>query len=104
MDAFEQTAAEVLQAIAGAIDEAAPDCDCENKGDGVLEITLPDDSRVIVNRHSPAREIWVATRTGGYHFRQDGAAWIDTRSHVELFRFLSDYLTSRIGEPVSLRH
>lgn len=102
-DDFEHRAAAVLDAIGQAIDNSGLDCDVEQKGDGVLEITLADDSRVIVNRHVAASEIWVAARSGGYHFRFDGRAWINTRDGGELFASLSRYLSEQSGEAVVLR-
>jgi CyaY protein len=61
----------------------------------VLEIEFPDGSRIIVNRHSAAQEIWVAARSGGYHFRFDGSAWVDTRDKRELLAALSALITEQ---------
>lgn len=69
---------------------------------GVLEIELPDGSKIIVNRHSAAREVWVAARSGGYHFRWDGSAWRDTRDQSELMAALSRILSLQSGESVEL--
>ena len=63
--------------------------DVELKDGGVLEATLEDGAKLIVNRHRAAREIWVAARSGGFHFRWDGAAWRDTRGGEELFAALA---------------
>ena len=103
MDDFEHRAAAVLEAIGRAIDNSGMDCDLEQKGDGVLEITLANDSRVIVNRHIAASEIWVAAKSGGYHFRFDGQAWVNTRDGGELFASLSRYLSEQGGNTVALR-
>jgi CyaY protein len=64
---------------------------------GVLSITCPDDSRVIVNRQTPNREIWVAARSGGFHFSAREGAWRDTRSGDELFASLTRILESQAG-------
>ena len=69
---------------------------------GVLEIELPDGSKIIVNRHSAAREVWVAAKSGGYHFRWDGSAWRDTRDKSELMASLTRILSSQSGESVKL--
>ena len=39
--------------------------------DGILEIDCGDGGKIIVNRHVPNREIWVAARSGGFHFRAE---------------------------------
>lgn len=93
----------MLEAIGRAIDGSGLDCDVEQKGDGVLEITLADGSRIIVNRHVAASEIWIAAKSGGYHFRLEGQSWINTRDGGELFASLSRYLSEQGGEPVILR-
>ena len=103
MDDFEQRAAAVLEAISDAVDVAGLDCDLEQKGDGVLEITLADGSRIIVNRHAAASEIWVAAKSGGYHFRFDGRNWINTRDGGELFSSISRYLSEQAGINVLLQ-
>jgi CyaY protein len=68
--------------------ERDADLDVEEKGDGVMEVSFDDGSKVIVNRHSAAQEIWVAARSGGFHFRWDGSHWRNTRDGSELFSAL----------------
>jgi len=55
-----------------------------------------------VNRHVAAREIWVAARAGGFHFRWDGSAWRDTRDGGELFAALSRLISAQSGSGVIL--
>ena len=64
---------------------------------GILTITCPDASRVIVNRQTPNREIWVAARSGGFHFTAREGAWRDTRSGDELFASLARIIESQAG-------
>ncbi|MEQ1592982.1 MAG: iron donor protein CyaY [Thiobacillaceae bacterium] len=56
----------------------AADLDFETPADGILEIEFDDGSKIIINRHGVAREIWVAARSGGFHFKPQGVAWVDT--------------------------
>ena len=79
------------------------DFDIEMKPGGVMELEFEDGSKIIVNRHAVAREIWVAARAGGFHFRWDGAAWRDTRDNAELMEKLSALASQQAGEPVNLR-
>jgi CyaY protein len=76
--------------------------DIEEKGDGVIELEFADGAKIIVNRHAAAREIWVAARSGGFHFRWDGADWRDTRDGSELFAALSRLISAQSGASVSL--
>jgi CyaY protein len=97
---FEAQASAALEALEGALEQV--DLDFERKGDGVLEIEFDDGSKIIVNRHAAAREIWVAARAGGFHFRWDGAVWRDTRNSTELFEALSDLISGQLGRGVRL--
>ena len=99
---FEARAAAALEAIERALEGAGVEADFELKGGGILEIEFDDDSKMIVNRHGAAREIWVAARSGGFHFRWDGTAWRDTRSGEELLAALSELLSRQLGRRVRL--
>lgn len=99
---FNALAESTLRAVASSVEESGLECDVEMKGDGVIEITLEDNTRLIVNRHAAAREIWVAAKSGGYHFRHDGGQWINTRDGSELFASLSQYLSEQSGTGISL--
>jgi iron-sulfur cluster assembly protein CyaY len=100
---FESMADAMLERIARAVEDSGAQCDCEPKGAGVLELEFEDTSRIIVNRHSTAREIWVAAKSGGHHFRFDGSAWVDTRDKRELLAVLSELIARQSGSAVVLR-
>jgi len=100
---FDSLADAMLERIARAVEECGADCDCESKGSGVLELEFADGSRIVVNRHSAARQIWVAARSGGYHFRWNGSDWVDTREGGELLAALSKLLSEQSGRAVVLR-
>ena len=73
-------------------DEDALDVDLES---GILTVTCADGSKVIVNRQTPNREIWVAARSGGFHFAFRDGAWRDTRGGEELFASLARVIASQ---------
>ena len=99
---FNALADDMLGRIEAALEACAADIDFELAAGGVLEIEFADGSKIIVNRHGVAREIWVAARAGGFHFRWDGARWIDTRDGVELLEKLAALASQQAGEPVTL--
>jgi CyaY protein len=84
---FHQAVDVVLARIERALDDA-PELDFDTAG-GILTIEFGDASRLIVNRQTPNREIWVAAKSGGYHFALRDGAWRDTRSGTELFASLA---------------
>ncbi|UCV15315.1 iron donor protein CyaY [Quatrionicoccus australiensis] len=89
-----------LTAIDAALEASGADVDCELAAGGVLEIEFADGSKIIVNRHGVAKEIWVAARAGGFHFRWDGAVWRDTRDGTELMEKLSALASQQAGESI----
>jgi CyaY protein len=99
---FEALAGAALERVERALEASGVDADFELKEGGVLEIEFADGSKIIVNRHGAAREIWVAARSGGFHFRWDGSAWRDTRNRTELFAALSKLVSMQSGRPVIL--
>ena len=84
------------------IEASGVDVDCEFRGAGVLEIEFVDGSKIVVNSQAAAREIWVAAKSGGYHFRSDGPRWVNTRDGTDLFAALSVYVSQQAGETVNL--
>ena len=81
--AADATLATIALALDAALETGDADIDW-TINDGILEIECGDGSKVIVNRHVPNREIWVAARAGGYHYRADDGRWRDTRGGEEL--------------------
>lgn len=100
---FNARAQATLDRIETALDACGADMDYEVLPGGVLELEFGDGSKIIVNRHTAAREIWVAAKSGGFHFRPDGDRWIGTRDGAELFEALSRLASEQAGEKVDLK-
>ncbi len=99
---FSVLAGSTLERLAAAVENSQLDCDCEFKGDGVLEIGFENGTRIIVNRQSAARELWIAAKSGGFHFRHDGTSWRNARDGTELFATLSRLVSEQSGQSVVL--
>lgn len=99
---FNALADAALARIEAALEACEADIDFELAAGGVLEIEFADGSKIIVNRHAVAREIWVAAKAGGFHFRWDGQSWLDTRDGAELMAKLSAFASQQAGEVVTL--
>jgi CyaY protein len=98
---FVALADRVLGAIAAALDAGDADVD-STLNDGVLTIDCGVGGKIIVNRHQPSREIWVAAKSGGFHFRGQDGAWRDTRDGAELGAKLEQLLHAQAGVDVEL--
>lgn len=99
---FESLADATLAAVERALDRAGLDIDLQAKGAGVLELEFADGSKMVINRHAAAREIWVAARSGGFHFRHENSTWRDSRDGSELFALLSRLVSAQSGTAVIL--
>ena len=99
---FNALADAMLGRIESALESCGADLDFETGAGGVLEIELADGSRIIVNRHTAAREIWLAARSGGYHFRPQGDRWLASRDGEELLAALARCIAEQGGGTVRL--
>ena len=98
---FNELAEGVLRAVELAADAVDAGIDCARSG-SVLTLELDNDTKIVVNTQLPMRQIWVAARSGGYHFSYDGRQWRDTRDGTELFAALSRLVSVQGGNPVVL--
>lgn len=89
----------VLNAIEDALDAADIDVDSARTG-SVLSIEFDDGSKIIVNGNTPLRELWIAARSGGFHFSKRDGRWLDTRSGDEFFAALSRLVSQQGGAGV----
>ena len=98
---FHQRVDAVIEAIESGLETAAADIDSEING-GILTLEFANRSKVIVNRQTPNREIWVAAKSGGFHFRFDGAVWRDTRTNEPLESLLSRVVSEQGGDVIPI--
>ena len=98
---FNKLADETLARIEQSLDDCDTDIDYEMNG-GVLELSFENGSKIIVNRQTAAREIWVAAKSGGYHFRPEGGRWLGTRDGEELLAAVSRTVSEQAGVRVAL--
>lgn len=91
----------ILAAIECALEADADGVDADINA-GILTLDFADHSKVIVNRQTPNREIWVAAKSGGYHFFFDGASWRDSRSGESLESLVSRVISMQGGVAPSI--
>lgn len=98
----ESTLDRIEQCLDKLNDDDVVDVECRRSGN-VLEIEfLRNATKIIVNSQAPLQEMWVAARSGGYHYKRVGDEWRNTRDDSELFASLSQYVTEQGGAPVAL--
>ncbi len=80
---FHQLVDVTLENIEEAIDDSGADIDYETSGN-VMTLEFEDRSQIIINRQEPMHEVWLASRSGGFHFKHNGEAWICSKTGAEL--------------------
>ena len=100
---FQRQATATLERIEKAIEAADADIDFENSGD-ILTLEFANGSKIIVNKQAAARQIWVAARSGGFHYNFDALKkhWVNDQNGNELFGELSRLASEQAGTSVLL--
>jgi CyaY protein len=100
---FERVAHEELQHLENALSDVDPD-ECEvSTSDGVLRLDLRDGTRIVINSHRAARQIWMAAVASAWHFDPtEHGTWRAPKTGEELRPTLARLLKERIGLALSL--
>jgi len=107
---FYQLGSNLLQSIEVALEAADDqldlDLDVERQGGNVINIRFRDKSVIVVNTQPPLHEIWVAAKSGGYHYRWAGSMaaplWLDTKTGRELLSDLTEFASAQAGQAVKI--
>ena len=87
------------QAIEDVLDDCDLDIDLENSA-GVLTVRFENGSQLIFSRQEPLRQLWLADRSGGFHFDYDEESnkWVCEKSEELLGEMLERIVWERAGE------
>ena len=100
---FHRLAHAVLAQVEATVDhwleDDVIDIDSQRTG-GLLELSLPGGSKIIINTQPPLHELWLAARAGGHHYRNVAGRWLDTRDASEFFAALSQHASAQAGKPL----
>ena len=107
---FHQLGSNLLHSIEVALEAADDaldlDLDIERQGGNVINIRFKDKSVIVVNTQPPLHEIWVAAKSGGYHYRWAGTIvqprWLDTKTGKELLSDLSEFASAQAGQAIKI--
>ena len=101
---YYRLSSEVLARIEATIDgwlqDDVIDVDGQRTG-GLLELSFPGGSKIVINTQPPLHELWLATRGGGFHFRYVDNAWHDSRDGAEFFDRLSKEASAQAGRALA---
>ena len=71
-----------------------------NRSGGLLELGFENGSKIVLNTQAPLQELWLAARSGGFHYRYAAGHWADTRGGADLFDALSACASEQAGKPL----
>ena len=94
---FDRIARDELHAIEDAFADIDPDDVEVSTSDGVLRLDLRDGTRIVINSHRAARQIWMAAIASAWHFDPTGDTWRAPRTGEELRPTLVRVVRERIG-------
>jgi CyaY protein len=80
-------------------DNSEADIDNQRSG-GMITLLFVNRSQIVINLQKPLHEIWLATKSGGFHYQFDGKQWLDTKGQGEFFWALSRYASEQAGQPL----
>ena len=95
---FNRLSNAALARIETAVDNGDAGC---NRSGNVLEVEFGSGQKIIINRHDLNREIWVAAKSGGFHYALQDGAWLSRRDGSELFGKLAELFAEQ-GEKIDL--
>ncbi|MEM1110869.1 MAG: iron donor protein CyaY [Pseudomonadota bacterium] len=100
---YEEQIEATIQALEEALDEVEDDVDYE-LGGGILTVTFTNGTTIVVSRQPPVKQLWLATRSGGYHYEFDTDAndWKDTRTGGLFTPFLIKEMLDQGGVELEL--
>ena len=100
-ESFDQRIDNTLLAIEEAIDDEGLDIDYDTIA-GILTLTFPDDSKVIINRQSATGQLWIAARSGGFHLDWQDDDWFCASENQDVTSLLNQICSDQLGEEVTL--
>ena len=98
---FMDRAEALLQAVEVCCDRINDDSDADidnQRTGGMVTLTFPNRSQIVINLQKPLHEVWLAARCGGFHYKFDGAHWMDTKGQGEFWASLSRYASEQAGQ------
>ncbi|MEC7940954.1 MAG: iron donor protein CyaY [Pseudomonadota bacterium] len=88
-----------MQNIEEAIDDSEADIDYEVTGN-VMTLEFENRSQIIINRQEPMKEIWLASKSGGFHFKLIDNKWTCSKTGMELFEMVKEECVKHAGEEI----
>jgi CyaY protein len=100
---YQDLAESALKAIEIACDRLNDELDVDidnQRSGGMITLVFANRSQIIINLQKPLKEIWMAAKAGGFHYKYSNGQWTDTKDSSEFFTALSRYASEQTGQPL----
>ena len=98
----EKVIAEVEMSCDRINDNTDADVDSQRTGN-MLTLTFFNRSQIVINLQKPLQEIWMAAKSGGFHYKFESGAWLDTKSGIDFFVELSRCASAQCGQLLAFK-
>lgn len=98
---YQEAAERALTAVELACDRIneESDADLDNQRTGnMITLTFSNHSQIVINLQKPLQEIWMAAKSGGFHYKLHSDCWTDTKDGTEFFASLSRCASEQAGQ------
>ena len=87
----------LLSDLEDRLGNGSADIDARRSGN-VLTLEFEDGSKVVINSQPAMQELWMAARSGGFHYRLIDGAWRDSRDGSDFHATLSAIVLAHGGD------
>jgi CyaY protein len=91
------TLAQVEQYIESLVEMLDLDAD-SMRSDNVLTLDFEDQGKMILNSQVGNHELWLATKSGGFHYQFVNGEWFDTRKSTPFSEHFVSLLSAQLGK------
>ncbi|MDR0275212.1 MAG: iron donor protein CyaY [Burkholderiaceae bacterium] len=96
LERAESLLAQVEQTCDAINERTSADINCQRAG-GMLTLAFGQHGQIVISLQKPLQQVWLAARSGGYHYRFDGGTWRDTKSGEDFHARLSASASQHVG-------
>ncbi|TYL42829.1 iron donor protein CyaY [Dickeya sp. ws52] len=98
---FHQLADTLMLKIEETLDQFDGDADIDYETNGgVMTLSFENSSKIVINRQEPMHQVWLAAKSGGYHFDYQNNRWICDRSGSDFMTLLAQACSEQSGEEI----
>lgn len=96
-EVVETTLDQIEEYIENLMDVLDLDADSSRSGN-VLTLDFEENGKIILNSQVANHELWVAAKSGGFHYAWKNGGWVNTRTDAVFESHFVEVLSGQLGE------